>query len=101
MEQEGAVLNHPQAMLTIKCAANNIPDQIIVDVSKLTLEDTLTVADLMLPEGVVAADDPETLIAQIQIQEELPEEEEAEPAEGEPEVIGREEGEGEEESEEA
>lgn len=90
MNQEGAVLNHPLAALTVKCAANNIPDQIIVDVSKLTLEDTLTVGDLSLPEGVAAVDDPEQLVAQIQIQEEIEEEAEEEAAEGEPEVIGRE-----------
>ena len=99
MNQEGAVLNHPLAMLTVKCAANNIPDQIIVDVSNLTLEDTVTVADLALPEGVAAVDDPDTLVAQIQIQEELPEEPDTESVEGEPEIIGR--AEGEEEGEEA
>jgi len=49
----------------------------------------VTVADLQLPQGVATDVDPETMVAQVQVMQEQPEEE-AVPAEGEePEVVGK------------
>ena len=93
LEEPGAVLNQPLNILTVLCKANNIPDNIRHDIDGLTLDGTVTVADLTLPEGVTAVDDPETVVALITIVAELPEEDEVEGAGDEPEVIGRVEGE--------
>lgn len=43
-------LNHND--IEVLCAANNIPDTIDVDISKLDIGDSLHVKDLILPEGV-------------------------------------------------
>lgn len=101
LQQAGAVLSHPLDALEVRCRADEIPETITVDVGELGVNDAITVADLKLPEGVKAVTDAETVVAQITIVEEVPEEVEAEAAEGaEPEVIGRG-GEEEEEGEEA
>ncbi len=90
LQEAGAVLDHPLSTVTVKCRADAIPERLIHDISELTTDAPITVADLTLPAGVVAVTDPETIIAQVQIMAEIEEEEavEAEAAEGEPEVIG-------------
>lgn len=90
LNEAGTVLDHPETVLEVRCLANNIPQRITVDVSELKVDEAITIGDLKLPEGVTAAGDPDTVIARISIVEELPEEEEvAEDAAAEPEVIGR------------
>lgn len=89
LQEAGAVLSQPLTSIELRCRADEIPESIIHDVSELEAGHSITVSDLTLPEGVVAVTDPETLVAQIQIQEELPEEEPAVAATEEPEVIGQ------------
>lgn len=94
LEQPGAVLSKPLDALEVSCRADEIPETITVDISELDLEGAITVADLKLPEGVKAVTDAETVVAQIVIVEEAPEDTEEPAAEGaEPEVIRREGGE--------
>lgn len=104
LQEEGAILNHPETSITVACRADQIPESLSADISELQIGDALTVADLKLPEGVRAVTDPETVLAQIQIVQEEPEEEEVAAEGAEPEVIGKaeegEEGEGEGEKEE-
>ncbi len=87
----------------IECLPDALVSQIEVDLTKIeTAEDTVSVADLLVPEGVTILTDPETLIARFEYarldveeeEEELLEEVEA----GDVEVIGREEEEEESES---
>ncbi|MEX0655417.1 MAG: 50S ribosomal protein L25 [Phycisphaeraceae bacterium] len=87
LEQAGAILDHPLQSIEIACRADAIPEIIKHDISELAVGDAVTVADLKLPAGVRAVTDAETVIAHIQVMEELSEEEE-EAAEAEPEVIG-------------
>ncbi|MFA9479056.1 50S ribosomal protein L25 [Phycisphaerales bacterium AB-hyl4] len=89
LEQAGAILDHPLGSIEIACRADAIPESIQHDISELAVGDAVTVADLKLPDGVRAVTDSETVIAQIQVMAEEPEEETAEAVEGEPEVIGR------------
>ena len=99
LEEEGALLSRETTSITISCRPDAIPDVLQHDISELGVNETVTVADLKLPDGVAAVSDPETVLGSIQIMAEEPEEEpEAEAVEGEPEVIGK--GEGEDESEE-
>lgn len=85
-KKPGAVLSHDLTELEIICKANNIPEEIRVDLSKMV--ESITVAELTLPEGVRTDVDPEQAIAHIDF---IAEEEEGEAAEvtgaAEPEVI--------------
>jgi large subunit ribosomal protein L25 len=98
----GAMINTGLELLEIECLPQDLPDRIDIDVSGLIeIGDQILVKDIQLPDGVLVLDDPETLIvvASPPIAEEEEEEEEEEFLEEglEPEVIGREEEEGEEE----
>ncbi len=58
-----AMLNIGVDSVEIECLPKNLPDQIEVDASSLeNIGDSITVADLVLPEGVIVLDDPETMI---------------------------------------
>lgn len=84
--------------LEIECRADSIPDTIELNINKLELNQSLTVADLELPEGTQISLEPDTLLAQcVEATADADEEELGEAAEGaeegaaasEPEVIGR------------
>ncbi len=69
-----------------------IPDEIVVDISEMTMDSVIRLADVALPEGVVATGDPESPVVTVLVMREEPEEEpeadevegaEAEAAEGE------------------
>lgn len=79
----------------IECLPDNLVSQIEFDLSKIeTSDDSITVADLVAPEGVDILTDPETLIARFEyamIEEEEEEEGLEDMVAGEVEVIGREE----------
>lgn len=63
----GGVLNTEVNEVTVKCKAIDIPEIINVDVSHLEVGDSITVADLVLPEGaVVAGDQTQTVAAVLQ-----------------------------------
>lgn len=59
---DGGQLEQVVHELHIHVPANKIPESIEVDVSGLELDQVLTVADLSLPEGVVAEIDPEQIV---------------------------------------
>ena len=48
----GGILQHTMDELDIRCAAENIPERIDVDVTALGINDSIHVRDLMIPEGV-------------------------------------------------
>jgi large subunit ribosomal protein L25 len=78
----------------IECLPDALVSQIEFDISTIeTTDDSITVADLVAPEGVDILTDPETLIARFEYSaiEEEEEEELEEMEEGDVEVIGREE----------
>ena len=84
------VLTQTLNELEIETLPTSIPSEISVDVDHLTIGDTITVADLVVPEGVSALTDPETTVAVVSApqEEEEPADPDAEVAE--PEVIGEE-----------
>lgn len=91
LDTPGAVLEHPQSSIRIRCTAGNIPANIKVDIGALEVDQLLTVADLKLPAGITAVEDDETMIARISVIEETSDEAGAvaDAATAEPEVIGR------------
>ena len=70
LKQEGAYLDHPVTQLSVECRADSIPEEIVIDVSNLEVDQAITVADLKLPDGVTCTMDPETVLAQVLIAEE-------------------------------
>ena len=59
----GAVVTHDLTDLEVICKVKDIPAEIRVDLSGL--EETLTVGEIVLPPGVRAEPEPETIVARI------------------------------------
>ena len=96
LKEAGTVLDHPHTSIQVKCRVSEIPETIRADVAPLAVNDTLTVADLELPPGVVCALPADTVLAAVRLLAVAAADEELEPVEegeAEPEVIGREKGE--------
>lgn len=99
----GGVVEHPVSDLRIRCLPGNIPAVIRVGTSQLEIGDTIHVRDITAPEGVTILTDPDAILVAIRppavVEEEVEEVAvEAEAAEGEPELIGRDKAEEEEKS---
>src|ERR671916_1552143 len=82
--REQGVVDQVLNALVIQAKPDAIPGHIEVDVSELEIGHTITVADLVLPEGVTTEVDPEETVVTAKLTSlALTEEEEAEGAEGE------------------
>ncbi len=89
VKQEGGVLQHVMWEVEIECLPINIPDKIEVDITSLKIGGTLSVKDVLPPEGVKILGDPESIIFNVEHVKTV-EETVAAPAEGEalePELI--------------
>lgn len=86
--KQGGVLEHVTREVTVEALPTDIPDSITLDVSEMEINDTLTLEQLVAPEGVeLIADDP----AEVTLVTLSPPRVEAEPEEdleAEPEVVG-------------
>lgn len=63
--REGGVLDQPLREVVVSALPDNLPDAIEFDVSALLVGDTITVADLVAPEGVTITTDPEMVVASV------------------------------------
>jgi large subunit ribosomal protein L25 len=90
-----ATLSH----VRIECLPRDLPEEIRINVNDLDVGQAIHLRDLPLPPGVTAVGDGDLLVCQCKLRHATVEEESAPPAEGpaEPEVIGREKKEEEEE----
>jgi large subunit ribosomal protein L25 len=86
--KENGVVTQVVHEVTVECLATNVPENIVVNINHLELEQQITVADLELPDGVKLELEPETVIVQCMPAIEEPEEDEL-GATSEPEVIGK------------
>lgn len=86
--REGGILLENVHEVDIRCSAGAIPEDIGLSVGGLKLGESLTAAQLELPEGVELVTDPETVIAHVEAPR-AGRDEEGAAAGGEPEVIGR------------
>jgi large subunit ribosomal protein L25 len=89
--KEGGLLDFMHREMAIRCLPSMIPDHVKVDISNLQIGDHVTVADLVLPEGVESREEPDRVVAVVMMPRvekvEVPVAPEA-PAEGaEPEVL--------------
>ena len=87
--REGGVLQQVMHVVELDCAVEAIPEDFEVDVSTLTIGDSIQISELMVPEGVELHVDPSRTICTVAAPTilELPEEEEEVE---EPELIGEE-----------
>jgi large subunit ribosomal protein L25 len=72
----GASVVHDHSEIEVECTVRNIPESIRVELDGF--EQSVTVGELTMPEGIVAITPAETMIIHVQI---AAEEEEAAPAE--------------------
>ncbi len=89
--EEGGVMELLEFELEVECLPTDIPENIRVEVAGLGIGDSVTIADIVFPEGVTPTGDPEMVV--VSVVEPVEEVEEAaalESAMAEPEVIGRE-----------
>ena len=64
---EGAVVQQILSTLTVEAPVTSIPTSIEADISSVSLDTTLRVADLVLPEGVTTLLDPDAAVASAQV----------------------------------
>jgi large subunit ribosomal protein L25 len=84
----GGVLTVNTHELNIEAKPGDLPEIVEADVAALQIGDTLHLADIAMPAGVIALDDPEMIIASVQAPRVEVEEEGAEEM-VEPELIGK------------
>jgi large subunit ribosomal protein L25 len=84
-EKQGLMLLHQLDHVEVEALPKNLPDELVVDGSKLAeLHDKVTVADLAVPEGVTILDEADHPIATVvETRAQISDETEAEAAEGE------------------
>lgn len=95
---QGGILDHIMHDLDIECLPADIPQRVVVDVTNLTIGQTIFVKNLVVPEKVTVLSNPELPVVSVATPR-AEEEVVAAPAEGEPtepEVIGKGKKEGEE-----
>jgi len=62
---EGGVLDTQLSQLQVRCAPENIPDTIEVNVSEMHIGDSLHIEELILPEGVKALGEPGQVVISV------------------------------------
>lgn len=89
--KEGGVLQQPLFELVVRAKPNNIPDEIVVDVADLDIGDSITIADLPKSDKYEILEEEDTAVATVTAPTE---EEDLEPSDedesAEPELVGAE-----------
>jgi large subunit ribosomal protein L25 len=62
---EGGILSHELRELNVEALPGDIPEEIVLDVSGLEMNATLTLDTVTAPRGVTLLDDPETVVVTI------------------------------------
>jgi large subunit ribosomal protein L25 len=97
----GGILDHALREVEVSCLPRAIPDEFVLDVTKLELGDSLHVSDIDLPAGVELVSDPELAVISVVAPQKEEEPAAEELAEGEEAVAAAAEGEAPAEGEEA
>jgi len=66
VKQEGGVLQHVMWEVEVECLPTNIPDKIDVDITNLKIGDTLSLKDVVFPEGVKILGDMESIVFNVE-----------------------------------
>jgi large subunit ribosomal protein L25 len=78
----GGLVDPAVDAIEVRSTPRNIPAEIVIDISEMTMDTVITLAEITLPAGVTALADPETALVTVLITREEPEPE-VEAAEGE------------------
>jgi large subunit ribosomal protein L25 len=92
VKNEGGIVDFVNRVVEVECLPTHIPDHLDVDVSELHINQNVTVAELIVAEGVEVLEDGEQIVAVVvapRVEEAAPVEAEAEAAEEEPEVAAK------------
>jgi len=65
VNQNNAMVDPSVDSLEVVTTPRSIPDEIVIDVSNMTLDSVIRVADLDLPEGVTATAEPEQAVVSV------------------------------------
>jgi large subunit ribosomal protein L25 len=63
--KEGGVVEHHLREVSVECFPQDVPDQIEIDITEVTLGDMVHVSDLTAPEGVEILTNPEDAVLSI------------------------------------
>jgi large subunit ribosomal protein L25 len=63
--KEGGILEQPTREVTVEALPNSIPDSITHDVTAMNIGDTITIAELVAPQGVTIISDLEQVLATV------------------------------------
>lgn len=88
--REGGVLQQMMREVEIECLPTDIPEHIVVDISSLGVNESITIGDLQLSEGITMISPPDDVVATIVVPTDEIEEEDVEEEIIQPEVIGEE-----------
>jgi large subunit ribosomal protein L25 len=86
--KEGGVIKQSIHDVQIECPASSVPERLSLSINDLKLNESITLGDLKLPEGATILGEGTTVVVECVEPLEVPEEEIAVAAPGEPEVIG-------------
>jgi large subunit ribosomal protein L25 len=80
---EGGLVDPAVDTIEVRTTPRNIPNEIVIDITDMTMDTVITLAEIELPAGVTALADPDTAIVTVLVtkEEELPEPEEGEEGE--------------------
>ena len=86
--KEGGVVDQQLRSVDIRCPANAIPENLVVSINDLGIDQSITASQFELPAGAELLVDDDTVVCSCSVPQ-VVDEDEAAPAEGaEPEVIG-------------
>lgn len=97
--KEGGVVQQPLYEVAVRAKPANIPEEIVVDISELTIGDSVMVSDLKESRNYEITEDENTTVVSVTPPQEMPEEETETDPDAEPEVINQKSDEEEEKSE--
>jgi large subunit ribosomal protein L25 len=63
--KEGGVVEHHLREVQIECLPQNVPDEIVIDISDVELGDMIHVSDLVAPTGVTILSNPEDAVLSV------------------------------------
>ena len=62
VENEGGLVDLRRNELEVSTTPRNIPDEIVVDITDMDMDSTVTISDLPLPSGVTALGEPDWVV---------------------------------------
>jgi large subunit ribosomal protein L25 len=63
--QEGGLVDPAVDRVEIRAAANNIPNEIVIDVTNMNMNSIIRMEDIELPKGVTAVSDPDLVVVTV------------------------------------